>query len=98
MARRAAERLPSIRRVVLFGSLTSGIPTPRSDADLLVEVSESDHERPQDRIPEVLRAMSPLPCPADLFVFTTRELEQTKAEDSPLVRAALRTGEDLLSA
>ena len=51
----AAARLPALRRVILFGSLVAGIPTPRSDADLLVVLSESDHREPRDRVPEVLR-------------------------------------------
>ena len=37
-ARRAAARLPSIQRAVLFGSLAHGIPTPRSDADITCDV------------------------------------------------------------
>ena len=96
MARRAADRLPEIRRILLFGSLVRGIPTPRSDADLLVEIAESGHERPGDRLPAMLRALSPLPCPVDLFVYTTDELQAMVAEDSPLVRVALRDGVDLL--
>ena len=60
MARRAAARVPSIRRIVLFGSLASGRPTPRSDADLLVEVSASPHVIPRDRVPELLMSMRPL--------------------------------------
>jgi predicted nucleotidyltransferase len=96
MAQRTAERLPSIRRVILFGSLAAGIPTPHSDADLLVELSESPFRRPQDRVPEVLRAMSPLPCPVDLFVYTSTELGSLQESGSPLVRAALQHGQDLL--
>jgi predicted nucleotidyltransferase len=96
MARRAAARVPTIRRALLFGSLVSGIPTPRSDADILVEVSESRHARPQDRLPEILRAMTPLPCPVDLFVLTSQEIVELGRQESPLVREALAHGEDLL--
>jgi predicted nucleotidyltransferase len=64
----ARRRLPSIQRMILFGSLASGTPTPRSDADLIVVVGTTTHARPGDRVPDVLRAMSPLPCPVDLFV------------------------------
>ena len=60
-ATRAAARLPAVRRVILFGSLVEGIPTPRSDADLLVVLSESDQRLPRDRVPEVLSALMPLP-------------------------------------
>ena len=95
-ARRAAARIPSIRRVVLFGSLVRGIPTPRSDADLLVVLERSEHGEPRDRVPEMLRALLPLPCPVDLFVLTVDELGRHQAEAHPLLREALAHGRDLL--
>lgn len=95
-ALRARDRMPSISRIVLFGSLAAARPTPRSDADLLVVVDHSAHARPMDRIPEVLRALSPLPCPIDLFVLTADELERARRERSPLVREALAAGLDLV--
>ncbi len=96
MAHRAAERLPAIRRIILFGSLASGIPTPRSDADLLIEVSQSPHQRPRDRTPEILKAFRPLPCPVDAFIYTSEELETVRQQGSSLVSTALREGIDLL--
>jgi predicted nucleotidyltransferase len=96
-ARRARERITTILRVILFGSLVDGAPTPRSDADLLVIVSSSPHEHHRDRMPEILRAFSPLPCPMDVFALTQDEFERHREEGSPLVRAALTSGMDLLS-
>jgi predicted nucleotidyltransferase len=81
---------------VLFGSLANGTATPRSDADLLVVVDSSDQGEPRDRVPELLRALAPLPCPVDLFVLTRAEVERARAGDSPLVRVALATGIDLI--
>jgi uncharacterized protein len=95
-ASRASQRMLSIRRVVLFGSLAAGTPTPRSDADLLVVVGRSAHAQPRDRIPELLEALAPLPCDVDLFVLTERELARAVASGAPLVRTALSTGVDLL--
>jgi len=95
-ARRAVARLPCIRRMLLFGSLRSGGATLRSDADVLVVLDRSDYADARERIPEVLRAMAPLPCPIDLFVMTVAELERTEHEASPLARIALTTGVDLL--
>jgi predicted nucleotidyltransferase len=95
-AHRAAGQVPGIRRVILFGSLMAGIPSPRSDADLLVIVAESQHAEPRDRVPELLRALRPLPCPVDLFVLTARELERYAREGHPLLREALDRGRDLL--
>ncbi len=95
-ARRAASRVPSIQRVILFGSLVTSIPTPRSDADLLVIVGSSPYAEPSDRVPEILRALRPLPCPMDLFVLTADEFARFEAEGSALLRTVRRTGLDLL--
>jgi predicted nucleotidyltransferase len=95
-ARRAATRMSGVQRVILFGSLVVGIPTPRSDADLLVVLSESEHREPRDRVAEVRRALKPLPCPVDLFVLTAPEVERYASEGNPLVREALERGRDLL--
>lgn len=94
---RARTRDPSIQRVRLFGSLAAGTPTPRSDADLLVVLAASPHATPADRLPEMLRALSPLPCPVDLFVLTREEFDSARARASPLIREALAHGIDLLS-
>jgi predicted nucleotidyltransferase len=86
----------TIRRVVLFGSLVTGIPTPRSDADLLVVVDSTPLAEPRDRVPELLAALAPLPCPVDLFVLTSTEVEAGRRSGSPLLRVVLSTGVDLL--
>ena len=70
--------------------------TLRSDADILVVLERSECTDARDRIPEVLRAMAPLPCPIDLFVVTVDELERAQQENAPLARLALTTGLDLL--
>ncbi len=95
-AHRCSQQIPSIKKVILFGSLADGIPTPRSDADIMIEVASSKHAEPRDRIPEMLRALSPLPCPPDLFVLTSREVEMHTREGSPLLREILAHGIDLL--
>jgi predicted nucleotidyltransferase len=95
-AQRAKKRMPEIERVLLFGSLAAGKPTPRSDADLLLILRTSPEPEPRNRIPEVLGALAPLPCPVDLHVLTREEVERFRGEGSPLLRIALATGRDLL--
>jgi predicted nucleotidyltransferase len=89
--------MPAIRRVVLFGSLVRGVPTPRSDADLLIVVDASDSAHVRDRLPAILAALSPLPCPVDVVVLTMDELRRAQDGGDPLVREALEHGVDLLS-
>ena len=88
--------MPSIRRIILFGSLVAGTPTPRSDADVLIVLDTSDRAESRDRVPDLLAAMSPLPCPIDLFVLTKDEFERAQEHAVPLVREALANGLDLL--
>ncbi|OLC76597.1 MAG: hypothetical protein AUH72_18640 [Acidobacteria bacterium 13_1_40CM_4_65_8] len=83
--------------MILFGSLVAGIPTPRSDADILVIVDTAAQRGGRDRLPEILSAMSPLPCPVDLHVVTVEELERAREDAEPLVREAMKNGLDLLA-
>jgi len=54
-------RCPAVKAVYLFGSFASGIPTPKSDVDLLVVADEKD----SDAIREILYSA---PVPMDLFI------------------------------
>lgn len=92
---RLRHRRPEVRRVLLFGSLAHGLAGPRSDADLLIEVVSSSRAELRDRIPEMLEALRPLPCPVDLFILTTEELASPAASIG-VVREALERGIDLL--
>ncbi|OLC52384.1 MAG: hypothetical protein AUH43_00255 [Acidobacteria bacterium 13_1_40CM_65_14] len=83
--------------MILFGSLVAGIPTPRSDADILVIVDTAAQRGGRDRLPEILSAMSPLPCPVDLHVVTVEELARAREDAEPLVREAMKNGLDLLA-
>lgn len=83
--------------MILFGSLVAGIPTPRSDADILVVIEATGERSGRDRLPEILSAMSPLPCPLDLHVVTIEELDRARERGAPLVREALKNGLDLLN-
>ncbi len=81
---------------MLFGSLVSATPTPRSDSDLVVEVESSSHFQPRDRVPEVLRALWDVPCPLDLYVYAADELADLAEAGDPLAPTILRQGRDLL--
>lgn len=92
----AAAREPRIRRVILFGSLVRGIPTPASDADLAV-VLASGAARRRDRIPELLRLLSPAPLPLDLHPYTEEEWDRALEQGDPVAGLAEREGLDLLA-
>jgi predicted nucleotidyltransferase len=78
LAAAAAAADPRILRIVLFGSLAIDRATPRSDADLMIELSDHSEPRSMDRIPEYLQAFSKGPVPVDVFPFTVSEISSRK--------------------
>ncbi len=77
---------PEIERIYWFGSWIHGTPTPGSDVDLCLIVSESPksyRDRSVDYRPE-------LPFAIDLFVYTREEFERLAKNNSPVVREILR--------
>ena len=66
---------PNVVAVVLFGSLAHGIPTPASDADLLV-VLRSDGRRILDRIPDWTRPFETPGLAVQVLPWTSDELHQ----------------------
>jgi predicted nucleotidyltransferase len=95
VARAAAARDPRIVRVLLFGSLVHGVPTPHSDADVLVVLREAPARRP-DRVGELLQVFTEAPLPLDLHAYTLREWRAALHHGEPLACVA-RDGIDLLA-
>lgn len=91
--RRSARRLirshPEVRRVLLFGSYARGDFGMRSDADVLLVLSSSPHERYFDRIPDFLGFFLDMSVPVDIFPYTEAEVERMRAKGNPLIRSAL---------
>ncbi|WP_292346702.1 MULTISPECIES: nucleotidyltransferase domain-containing protein [unclassified Methanoregula] len=79
---------PNVQRIVLFGSFAEGRAVPGSDVDILI-VLKADPRRFVDRIRHFLDAFSEIGIAADVFPYTTDEL------DNPLVKTALQTGKVL---
>ena len=94
-ARRAAERVPELERVLLFGSFARGTAGARSDADLVVVLSTSRHRRRMDRIPELLEALYPAPVPLDVVPWTAAEVAEARARHDPFWRMSDSDAEHL---
>ncbi len=85
---RTLHERPEVIRVIWFGSWIVGRPTPGSDVDLCVVLTQSD--RPfRDRIPEYLPGA--FPVGVDLFPFTKSEFDRL-ATASPELYAAISSG------
>ena len=90
--RRMFKDHPEVKRAVLFGSLARGDHGSRSDADILLVLSDSPHERFFDRIPDFLPYFSDSDVPVDLFPYTEVEIERMESNGNMLVRRAMAEG------
>ena len=95
--RRAARRLraahPEVASITLFGSFAVGVPTPRSDADILVEVSGSLNRAERlEAAGEYARAFQSVEVPVDVFVGASNEIAASVRDDRGLAATARRTG------
>lgn len=73
-------RRPELVRVGLFGSYVTDTYGPGSDLDVLIEVTHSSFTRRADRAADYLPEA--FPVGVDLFVCTSAELAQPRAEGS----------------
>ena len=80
---------PAVQAVYLFGSLASGVPTPKSDADLLIVSKETDLEA----IQTVFYSVS---IPVELFVVNPESFKRKVLEGKGVVGEATRKGLRLL--
>lgn len=83
----AGARCPGVVAIYLFGSLAHGIPTPRSDADLLVVCEDTAH--PDQVYDCCLDAFLSAPVPVDLFVRTSAQVQAAQPRPRGVVEAAL---------
>jgi predicted nucleotidyltransferase len=88
-ARLLKTRCPAVEAVYLFGSFASGIPTPKSDADLLVVAEEKD----SDAIREIIYSA---PVPIDLFVVSPNAFSHNVKAGKGIAALAVRKGVKLL--
>ncbi len=80
----------SPQRIVVFGSYSSGQPTPDSDLDLLVVMS-SDLPRHKRATP-IRLLFRPTPCAMDILVYTPEEIAYWNGTPNHIITEALRSG------
>ena len=89
-ARLPAQRVDSIRRIILYGSRVRGTASPESDFDLLVIETEPVSKR--DEMQRLRRAVHDLPYPVDVWVMGEQEFEETKNVIGGLAYPAYKYG------
>jgi predicted nucleotidyltransferase len=85
--RKAIQRIRSqdIQAVYLFGSFASGVPTPKSDVDLLVVAEKINWEDLQTELLSV-------PVPVDCHLVSPDAFEQLSKSGKGVVGAAINSG------
>jgi predicted nucleotidyltransferase len=89
-ARRLADAAGAGSRVILFGSHARNAADARSDLDFLViEPEVADRHREMVRLRD---ALGGLLVPADVLVFSEREVEDWREVPNTVIHTALREG------
>lgn len=83
------KRRLNIEAVYLFGSFAAGVPTPKSDADLLI-VS------PEEKTEVIRNAFLSVSVPVDLYVMSPSSFRSKKSAGKGVVAEAVRKGIRLL--
>lgn len=91
-AERVLERRPEVEAVHLFGSFASGRATPRSDADILVEIEDRSASLQENIRMEAAGLFLEAPVPVDLFVMTSTALAQGRSRGRGIAGAVAREG------
>ncbi len=78
--------------VYLFGSFATGTATPRSDADILVEIAEEDSSLREAIQGQAISIFAEAPVPAEVFVKSSRELEEGRRTGRGIAGAVAREG------
>ena len=91
-AERLLERRPEVEAVHLFGSFASGRATPRSDADILVEIEDRSASLQDDIRTEAAGLFLEAPVPVDLFVMTSAALAENRRQGRGIAGAVAREG------
>ena len=68
------KKLPGVLRIGYFGSFARNDQVPGSDIDIFIEL-EKDERRWIDRMGDFISYFKDVPCPVEIFAFTTKELE-----------------------
>lgn len=91
-AKQLRERCSEVVAVYLFGSFATGRATPRSDADLVVEIASEDPKLREKVRDQALEVFLDAPVPVEIFVQSTQQLEEGKRSGRGVAGAVAREG------
>jgi predicted nucleotidyltransferase len=89
-ARQLKVQCADVVAVHLFGSFATRTATPRSDADVIVEINEADLSLRQQVQEAATDIFLDAPVPIDLFVISSAELAEGRGVAGRLTREGVR--------
>ena len=89
-ARQLKVQCADVVAVHLFGSFATRTATPRSDADVIVEINEADLSLRQQVHEAATDIFLEAPVPIDLFVISSAELAEGRGVAGRLTREGVR--------
>jgi predicted nucleotidyltransferase len=92
VARSLKAACPEVVAIYLFGSFAQGVPTPRSDADILVVVTPSALPLVEQLKESFVEAFLAVSVPVELFVLANDRVEESVKSGRGLAATALREG------
>jgi len=91
-AQQLKDQCDEVVAVYLFGSFATGQATPRSDADIVIEIASDDPELREEVRHQALGAFLEAPVPVEIFVQSTRPLEEGRRSGRGVAGAVAREG------
>lgn len=85
-------RCTEVVAVYLFGSFATGTATPRSDADIVVEVCSADSSLQQQVWKTAMTVFLESPVPVDLFVISSAELAEGRGVSGRVAQEGIELG------
>jgi predicted nucleotidyltransferase len=91
-AQRLKAQFDEVAAVYLFGSFATGTATPRSDADIVVEISSGDAYLRKQVWEAAMGIFMDAPVPVDLFVMSSVELAEGRGVASRVAQEGMQLG------
>lgn len=89
-ARQLKAQCADVVAIYLFGSFATGTATPRSDADIILEIRNADRNLGQKVRDAAMDVFLTAPVPVDLFVTSSAELVEGRGVASRVLCEGVR--------
>lgn len=91
VAQRLKKQHTEIRAIHLFGSFATGTATPRSDADVVVEITYGSEAALRERVAAAARSVFlEAPVPVEVFILDSERMQEERGGAGAVAREGVR--------